>query len=167
MGVFGAGVDAQVSVLAAAELVLGQHAAHGVLNDALGALLEHFLERRLTQAAEVAGVAVVDFLLELAAGDGDLCGVDDDDVVADILRGVEGGLVFAAQEGGDLGGEASERALGGVDHVPAALDVTRVEDSRRHGQSSIWAASLDRSERRPRSNPSGARWARQNRGLRR
>ena len=153
--------------MGAAEFGFGEHAADGVLNDALGALFEHFAEGGLAEAAEVSGVAVVDFLLEFASGDGDFGGVEDDDVVAEVLGGVVGGFMFAAEEAGDLGGEASEGAVGGVDHVPAALDAMRVEDGGGHGWVSIRGVWFDRSERRLRSNPLRERLGRRSRVWRR
>ena len=50
-------------------------------------------------------------------------GVDDDDVVAGVHVGREDRLVLAAQDGGDLRGQAAEDLAAGIDHVPAAHDV--------------------------------------------
>jgi hypothetical protein len=91
-------VDAQVLHLRAAERSAGDHALDGLDDDALGEAAFQALAQGLAlDAAGMAGVPVEDFALGLAAGQADLLGVDDDDVVAAIdVRG-EGRLVLAAQ----------------------------------------------------------------------
>ena len=71
----------------------------------------------------IAGVAVVDLLLQLVAGDADALAVDDHDEVAGVdVRRVRR-LELAAQRVGDARRETAERLAVGVDHVPAALDL--------------------------------------------
>ena len=103
-----------------------QHALHRLLDDPLGELaLEDRARGALLDAADEAGVVVVDLLLALAAGQHDLLGVDDDDVVAVIdVRGV-GRLVLAAQAHGDDRGEPADDQAGGVDQHPFLLDSRR------------------------------------------
>ena len=117
-------IDAQVAELRAAERPTRQHALHGLLDDALGELaLEDRAGRALLDAADEAGVVVIDLLLALAAGQHDLVGVDDDDIVAVVdVRGV-GRLVLAAQAHGDDRGEAADDQAVGVDQHPFLLDV--------------------------------------------
>ena len=62
-------------------------------------------------------------LVGLAGGQDDLVGVDDDDVVTGVDVGREDRLVLAAQDVGDLGGQAAEHQALGVDDVPGAGDV--------------------------------------------
>ena len=127
----GARIDAQVAELRAAERAARQHALHRLLDDALGELaLEDRARGALLDAADVAGVVVVDLLLALAAGEHDLVGVDDDDVVAvvDVRRVAR--LVLAAQPHGDDRGEPADDQAGGVDQHPFLLDYRRAWPNR-------------------------------------
>src|SRR5664279_293595 len=124
MRMFGAGIDAQIPELHAAERSARQHALDGLLDDALGkTAFEDRLGRALLDAADKSGVAVIDFLFALAASEHHLGGIDDDDVVAVIdMRGVSG-LVLAAQPHGDDRGETANDQPSGVDAHPFLLDV--------------------------------------------
>jgi hypothetical protein len=68
-------------------------------------------------------VAVHDLAIALVRREHDLVGVHDDDVVARVEVGGEGGLVLAAQHPGHLGGEAAEDQAVGVDDEPGTLDL--------------------------------------------
>ena len=104
-----------------------QHALDRLLDDALGELaLEDRLGGALFDAADIAGVVVIDLLVALAAGEHHLVGVDDDDVVAVVHVGREGGLVLAAQAHGDDRREAADDEALGVDEKPFLLDVGRL-----------------------------------------
>ena len=124
MRMLGAGIDAQVGHLAAAQRTARHHALDRLLDDPLGELARHdraggaFLD-----AADIAGVVVVDFLLQLVAGQQHLGGVDDDDVVAAIHMGRVGGLVLAAQAHGDDRGQPADHQPFGVDQDPLLLDL--------------------------------------------
>jgi hypothetical protein len=73
----------------------------------------HFL-----QAAGIAGVLVIDLVLQLAAGEAHLVRVDDDDMVAAIdVRG-EARLVLAAQDVGDDRRDAADHQVLGIDQMP-------------------------------------------------
>src|SRR5207237_9087678 len=78
------------------------------------------------QAARIAGMTVIELVVELVAGDGDLLGVDDHDEVAgvDVRRVLR--LRLAAQRVGDLGRQATEGLALGVNDVPAARDLARL-----------------------------------------
>src|SRR4051812_23743681 len=68
-------VDAEIAELSASERPMGQHALHGLLNDALGELaLEDRAGGALLDAADETGVVHVDLLLALAPGQNDLLG---------------------------------------------------------------------------------------------
>ena len=70
MRMLGAGVDAQIAHLLAAERAAREHALDGLLDHALGeAALEDRLRGALLDAADEAGVLVVDLVLALAAGE--------------------------------------------------------------------------------------------------
>src|SRR5690606_15771844 len=66
---------------------------------------------------------VVLLLGGLAAAEAHLRGIDYDDEVAHVEMRLEVGLVLAAQERGDFGCDAAERAVGGVDHMPVLGDL--------------------------------------------
>jgi len=67
-------------------------------------------------------------LLEFSAGDFDLGGVDDDDVIAGIDVGGVDRLVLAHEPRGDFRGEAAEDFVGGVDDEPASVDMSDFGD---------------------------------------
>src|SRR5690606_23675109 len=103
--VLGARVHLELLQLLISELVLGEHAADGLLHRALGVLLEQLGVGDAAEAAGVAGVAVGELRLTLVSGQRDLVGVDDDDEVARIHMGCEDRLVLPPQELGSLGSE--------------------------------------------------------------
>ena len=128
MGVLGALVDAQVTEDLAEERAAGQHALDGLLDDPLReAALEDELGRTLLDAAGIASVVVVHLLVALAAGQDDLVGVDDDDVVAAVDMGGVRRLVLAAQTQRHNRGETTHDEPGGVDHNPLLFDIGGLE----------------------------------------
>ena len=80
----------------------------------------------LAQAALVAAVIPVDLLLFLAAGQLDLRGVDDDDVVAGVDVGGVDRLVLALEQARRFGRYPAEHLALGVNHVPLPLHVPAV-----------------------------------------
>jgi hypothetical protein len=100
------------------ERALGQHALDGLLDDALGMLLEQVTQLGGLDAARVLGVAPVALVFELVARDAHLFRVDHDDVVAGVAVGRELGLVLATENHGDLGGQAAEGLVGGIHQDP-------------------------------------------------
>src|SRR5215469_2297972 len=107
---------------APAEGILRQHALDRELDRPLGMLGEELLERDRLDAADVAGVVVVDLVGELAPGDADLLRVHHHDVIAHIDVGAVVSLVLALQTMGDLRGEAPQRLVARVDDEPVAAD---------------------------------------------
>src|SRR6185437_6973595 len=86
--------------------------------------LELVPQRAALEAAGVAGVPVVELVVELLPRDVDLFRVDDDDEVAGVdVRGVLR-LVLAAQRVGDTRRQTPEGLALGVDELPLALDLT-------------------------------------------
>src|SRR5690606_41991408 len=84
MRMLGPGVDLQLLDHLAAETVLREHAAHGALDDRLGATPAETLEGLGLDAAGEAGMAVVDLGAALVGGHRDLLGVDHDDEIAGV-----------------------------------------------------------------------------------
>src|ERR1700758_4502782 len=107
---------------APAEGILRQHALDGELDHPLRMLGQELLERDRLDAANVAGVVVVDLVAELAPGDADLLRVHDHDVIAHIDVGAVVSLVLALEAMGDLRGETPQRLVAGVDDEPVAAD---------------------------------------------
>ena len=81
---------------------------------------------RVRRPPGIAGVAVVELLLELLAGHRDLLGVHDDHEVAHVAVRRVLGLALAPQRVRDLGGQPAERLAARVDHEPVALAVCGV-----------------------------------------
>ena len=99
-----------------------QHAADGVLEHALGRLLEQLLQADGLEVADVPGVVVVHLVLHLVAGDPDLLRIDHDDVVAGVHVRGEDRLVLALEAPRDLGGETTEGLALGIHDIPVAAD---------------------------------------------
>ena len=77
-------------------------------------------------------MVVVLLLIELASGDLDLFGVDDDDKVPGVQVPHELGFPLAADQVGDLGGQAAEDPAIGVDQPPLLFDVILFWNKRPH-----------------------------------
>ena len=132
----GAGVDLELLVHLGTQGALGQHAAHCVLDDAGGVLLHGLGEGLGLEVSHITGVAVVDLVGGLGAGDLDLLGVDNHDKVAGVDVGGVGRLVLATQDLGNLRGKAAEGHVGRIDQKPLALDFARLRVIGLHGYSS-------------------------------
>ncbi len=129
MGVLRAVVNVHVVDELTAEAVFRKHAFHhldkeGVITG-FAVLVEGFLHQAggvgLTLAAGVAGVAQVDVILPLFAGELHFVGVDDNDVVATLNKRRIGGLVFAAEDFSDLRAKTAENLVGSIDHYPLTV----------------------------------------------
>src|SRR3989304_1097176 len=125
VGMLAPRVDLQMTKLFCPQAIMGEHPAYRPADDLFGPPIEKTAERFRAQAARMAAVAVVDLALALVAADRDARGVDDDDVVAGVEIGLVGRLVLALEDGRDARGETPERLAGGIDHVPASLDLVR------------------------------------------
>ena len=90
----------------------------------------------LLETADITGMMVVHLLVELLAGQNHLGSIDDDHMVAGVAVGGVGRLVLAAQNRGDLAGQAAERHAG-VNNIPLALDGLGICHKRFHVNSSI------------------------------
>src|SRR5690606_30120179 len=135
----GAGIDAQVLHLATTERTTRDHALNGLLDHALGeTAFEQLARGALLDAAGMTGVPVVDLVGVLLAGECDLVGIDDDDVVAVVDMRGEGRLVLAAETVGDDGGETADDETLGVDHHPLLHHVRRFLRKGCHGSAFCW-----------------------------
>ncbi len=76
------------------------------------------------------GMPEVGLLVQLAAGQRDLFGVDDHYEIACIEVRGENHTMLAAQEAGNFTGEPSERLAIGVDQQPFVLDITELRNIR-------------------------------------
>src|SRR4051812_43568323 len=104
-----AGVDLQLGEELTAEDALREHALDRLGDRQGGLAVEEFFVGLDAEAAGLAAVVVVVLLLELAAGEQDLVGVDDDDEVARVDVRRERSLVLAAEDRGNAAREAAER----------------------------------------------------------
>src|SRR3979411_2730190 len=83
VGMLGAGINPQISELHAPKRPARYHALDGFFDHALGkTALEDRLRSAFLDAADEAGVIVIDLVVDLAPGETDVSRVDDDDVVA-------------------------------------------------------------------------------------
>ena len=127
-----AGVDLELLELLTAKGVLREHSCNCLLHGLLRLGGKQLGVRGSLQTARETRVAVCKLLLALASSQRNLVSVDDDDVIATISVGREGGLVLPTEQGGDLAGQAAEDDVGGVDDVPRLLDVARLRCVRAH-----------------------------------
>src|SRR5699024_501205 len=77
-------VDLELLDLLGCETVVREHSLDSLLNCTLGELREKLLVRHGAQATRVTRVMVSELLLKLVAGQADLLGVNNDDVVTKI-----------------------------------------------------------------------------------
>lgn len=123
-------VDMDVGKQGTTHAILGQHAFEYAQEQGVFAGLDVLVVRlfhqdlgcSLTLATGIAGVVEVDAVCHLLAGQDNLVGVDDDYIVAALYVGRVAGLVFAAQDLGYLGAEATQYLIGGVNNDPFALN---------------------------------------------
>jgi hypothetical protein len=94
----------QLAIHAPAQGTLRQHALDGELKRPLGVLLEQLAERNALQIAHLACVLVIELVGELGTRDTHVAGIDDHNMVADILMRSIGRLVLTLEPQGDFGG---------------------------------------------------------------
>ena len=134
----GASVHEQVTELLGTQLVALQHAAYCVLNNPGRVLGFLVAQVDALLSAGVARVGDVDFVSQLLAGYPQVVGIDDDDVVATIRVGREGGLVLATQHVGNLAAQPAQSGVGGINHNPALVGVGFVDGNRLEAQMVHW-----------------------------
>lgn len=130
VGMVGTIVDMEVLDELASEAVLGKHSLHYMEVEGVHTRFEVLVERLLHQSlgglfalsAGISGVAEVDSVGHLFAGEDDLVGIYDDDVVAASYVGRVAGFVFAAEDFGHLRAESAEHLVGCIDDDPFLLN---------------------------------------------
>src|SRR5262245_18082993 len=123
MRVVGAGVHLQLPELLHAERVPRQHPLDGAPDHFLRSALQEVTQGLLLVALGIAAVADVELRLALVGTDRDARCVQDDHVVTGVQVGLPGGLVLALEEARDPRRKAPQRLVGGIDDVPAPLDL--------------------------------------------
>ena len=105
------------------QTVLGEHALHYAAEEFVSAVgLSHDGSGSvLALSAGVAGVSEVNTIGPLLAGEADLVGIDDDDVVAAVHVGSKVGLILTAQQFGNLGAKTAENLVGSIHYDPLFL----------------------------------------------
>src|SRR5262245_18666747 len=121
---FCSGVDAQIPELLAGKRPARQHALDSLLQHPLGVLaLENLRGRPLLDAAGISSMPVIDLVAAFLAGEHDLIGIDDDDIVAAIHMRGEARLVLASEPHGDERREPAHDEAVGIDEDPGFVDV--------------------------------------------
>src|SRR5450631_2600482 len=111
----GAGVALELFDHRVAERALGQHALDGLVQRPPGKALLHLPEGYRANAARIAAVAMIEFVVDLVARDLDLVDIRYDDEVAGVDVRREDRLVLAAQTMRDRAGEPAEHLVAGID----------------------------------------------------
>src|SRR4051812_15775164 len=118
-------IDLQLACHGSTELGMRKHANNGLFHDQLRLALHAIFEVFFAQPARISGIAAIDLLLALHAGDFDLAGVDDDDVVAGIDERRVLRIIFASKDASHTGSKTAKGLPRGVDDVPFARNFPR------------------------------------------
>ena len=122
MRVLGACIYEQVAKQIISEARLGEHTLHSSPDEFSGSLLEDLLGCRETLSSGVSGIARIDTVSHLPAAEGDLLGVDYDDIVTAVdVRG-EPGLVLATKNKGHAGRETTKSEISSVNDDPLLVN---------------------------------------------
>src|SRR6185369_14231958 len=110
-GMLRTGVDLELAELLGTEAGVRQHALDGAAHGLLGSALEEIPEALRLEALGEAAVAHVGLRLALVGAHGDLRGVEDDHVIAEVEVRRPGRLVLALEDARDARGETTERLV--------------------------------------------------------
>ena len=116
----------QVAELGTAQAGLGQHAAHGMLQQRERLAGQQLFSRLAGLPARMKAIALVFLVRHLVAGKAHFLGIDHDNVVAGVHMRRERGFVFATNEHGDLAGHAADHLVLGVHQQPFLLRGGRI-----------------------------------------
>ena len=122
MGMLRTGIHMQVAVESSTKTVFRKHATDGVFEDAFGVFGEYLFRGGLALAAGISGIALVDFVGHLLAGEDNFLGIDDDDVVAAVNVRSEARFGLASQDVGHAGGQTTYGLVLGINEHPFLLD---------------------------------------------
>lgn len=118
MFVFGTGIHVEVAEQLIAQTIFGQHAFYHFAEEAIFTLGLEACGGCLALSTGVAGVAQIDAIVPLVAGQNDFVGINHDDIVSAIHVRSEVGFVLAPEQLGDLGAQASQRLAVCIDDHP-------------------------------------------------
>ena len=117
------GVHLEANSLGAALTGVGNHAEDGMLNNLLRVVAAELGGGCYNLVANVAGVAGVNLSALFVAGEDGFVSVHNDDVVTAVNVGRKDSLVLSTQQVSGLNGELTDNHVGGVDHIPLALNI--------------------------------------------
>ncbi len=116
-------IDLETATLCATLACVRNHTTDSKLKNHLGVLLAELGGSGDDLIADVACVACVDLGAFLIASEHDLISVDHDDVIATVNVGREDRLVLTTEKLCCFDCDLTEHLIGGVDHIPFALNV--------------------------------------------
>ena len=122
VGVLRTGIDIKVAVQSVSKTVLRKHSTDGVLQHALRMAGKHLGRGGLALASRISGIALVNLVGHLLAGENYLLGIDDDHVVAAINMRCEARFGLATQYVGYAGGQTAYGLVLGINKHPFLLD---------------------------------------------
>src|SRR5438270_9772180 len=114
---------------------MGQHAFDRIFHNRLRTPGKPLVELLGTQSAGIAGIAVINLLSGLHASHLYFSGIDHDNVIASVEERRVLRVMLARKNMCDLGREASQRLVSGIDHVPFARDFPLSRESGGHSNS--------------------------------
>ena len=121
------GIDVEVTIDLVAQLGLGKHTLDGVLENGLWLSLQLIADVAETLATWETGVMHIIFFSHLVAGELDLLGIDNDDVVATIAVGSVARFTLATENHGNLGGKTAEDLSFSIDDIPFLVGIFLVD----------------------------------------
>ena len=123
---FGTGINTQLGSHLTAQRALGQHAKDGMTHGEFGLFSNQLAVLGFLQTASIAGMMVINLLIQHYAAHNDFGSIDDDHVIAGIHMGGVGGLVLATQDIGYLAGETTKHHAVCINDIPLALYILRI-----------------------------------------
>ena len=123
MIVLRAGIYIEVTEELCTEAILGEHTLHHATHELVSSvgLCQNAGRRVLTLTAGIARVGIINTVGHLLAGEDELIGIDNDNIVATIYVRSVVGLVLSAQEFSHLAGETAKHLILSIYHDPFLL----------------------------------------------
>src|SRR5437899_916040 len=126
MRVLRSGVNLQLRKLMIAQSGVRQHPANGTFENRFRTARAQSLQTFLFVTTGITGVAAVELLRLFLAGHFDLLGIDDNDEIAAVNVRSELRLVFATENIGDAGGNATKDLPLSVHQMPSSFYFLRL-----------------------------------------